>query len=119
MKKKLGLVMNSIPIGTILILLEYYKNVGSKKIYLYYIMVVPIVTLLLLYDSDRVVVYQSILKSYVLSVVLSMILMYLIKSPPNYWIKPFNSVSINFFSSTLILLIQLLLITFINIFKKE
>lgn len=119
MKKKIGVIINSIPLGVILILAEYYFHAISLYLYMSYIVLIPIITVFLMYESGDQSIYRLIFRSYIASFIFGMIIMLFIQSPPNYWLKPFNSFSIILLFPTLILCIQLIIIMFINIFKKE
>lgn len=118
MKRKIGILINCLPLGVILILLEYYGVLSPffpTSGYLSFVLSMPIITILLIRNRRERGLYCLLFLSYVVSVVLGLILLFLIGSPPSYWTKPFTPSGLALFFSTFNLMTQLLILFMINL----
>lgn len=118
MKRKIGVALNSLPLGIIVVLLEYHGLISSsfpKAGYLFLFLLTPIVTILLIKNHQQRGFYRLLFLSYIVSIILGFLCYLLVGAPPSYWIKPFSPSGLAVFLPTFNLIVQLTFLFIINL----
>lgn len=120
MKRKIGLALNCLPVGVMIVLLEYHGIISPfvpRIGYIAFIVLIPVLAILLIRDGQQRGFYRLLFLSYVVSLLLSFGLFILSGPLPSYWIKPFSTVGLGVFLPTFSLMIELTLLFIMNLFK--
>ena len=121
MKKKLGIILNCLPLGVIFILLEYHQiiRLSSPSLLWYPLIFVPTITVFLMWSKKNRDMFRVLFQCYAISVILGFLLFLIIGSPPNSWLKPLTPIGHSFLYPSIIFGCQMILVLFVNPFKKE
>ncbi|MFZ2877225.1 MAG: hypothetical protein WAZ66_07080, partial [Enterococcus aquimarinus] len=85
MKKKLGIILNCLPLGVIFILLEYHQilRLSSPSLLWYPLIFVPTITVFLMWNEKNRAMFRVLFQCYAISVILGFLLFLIIGFPPN------------------------------------
>lgn len=117
MRKKIGWIISSCPIGIVLILAEYYAVFAYKWLFVAYLLFVPLLSVSLVQHSVKKSISKVFFPATIVSTLSGTLLFYLVGAPPNYWLKPFTPFSLSLSFALLIFMLQLILLMFFNMFK--